>query len=349
MQHGWPSAERSCASPGRWVMKARDDFLEALGLEASDGATTDWDEARASAEGRSDRKLVEDLRSLSMIADYYRRRRRESDPSGSEPWSSLEILEEIGRGSYGTVYRARDTQLRREVALKVVHGPESGRGIPSSILEEGERMARVKHPNLLMIHGAQVHAGRVGLTMEFIRGTTLHDLIQDRGPLSGREAILLGCDLCGALAALHAAGLIHRDIKARNVMREEGGRIVLMDLGTGIDLRKKPDVEERGVSGTPLYMAPELLSGASGSVQSDIYSLGVLLYFAVSGTYPVAAESPEDLRRRHARGERRPLRDARPDLPSGLIAVIERALAPEPADRYRSAGEMEQALASSTG
>jgi hypothetical protein len=151
------------------------------------------------------------------------------------------------------------------------------------------------------------------------------------------------------LAALHQAGLLHRDIKAQNVMREQGGRTVLMDLGAGREIIAARDSQDATVTGTPFYMAPELLAGDIGSVQSDLYGLGVLLFYAVTGTYPIDAQTLDELSRKHARGERRHLRDLRPDLPAGFVAVIERATAPTPGDRFGSVGEMEKALSQAVG
>ncbi len=330
-------------------MKDRDRRLELLSLNVSDGIDPDWETLAEATGDESERKEIGDLRSLSLIAGFYRQRRREDRTAGVEPgtlWGHLEILEPVGQGSHAEVYRARDTQLNREVALKLIRGA-GDRGAPPTLTLEGERLARVKHPNLVVIHGAESRGGDLGLWMEFIRGTTLHDLIQSQGPLSGREAILLGVDLCGALAALHAAGLLHRDIKAHNVMREEGGRVVLMDLGAGTDIDER--TQSLSVSGTPLYMAPEILAGGSGDVRADIYSLGVLLFYAVTGKYPVWADTVDGLRRRHACGERRRLRDVRPNLPAAFVACVERAIAPDPGGRYASVGEMEQALSTASG
>src|SRR5205814_875914 len=139
------------------------------------------------------------------------------------------------------------------------------------------------------------HDERVGLWMELLRGATLEQQLAAHGSFSAREATLVGIDLCGALAAIHAAGLIHRDVKAQNVMREAGGRIVLMDLGTGREadgrgLRAVPEL-----AGTPLYLAPEIFLGAPASARTDLYSLGVLLYHLVTGSFPVRATTMDEL------------------------------------------------------
>src|SRR5207248_1895533 len=167
---------------------------------------------------------------------------------------------------------------------------------------EGRLLARIRHQNVITVHGVAVHEQRVGLWMELVRGETLEQLLAKQGPMSAREAALIGIDLCRALAAIHAAGLIHRDIKAQNVMREDGGRIVLMDLGTG----RKMDASRRqgltDLAGTPLYLAPELFEGAAASERTDLYSLGVLLYHLVTGTFPVKATVLDELIERHANG-----------------------------------------------
>ena len=169
--------------------------------------------------------------------------------------------------------------------------------------------------------------------------------MSEQGPFGAAEATRIGLDLCRALSAVHRAGLLHRDIKARNVMREDGGRIVLMDFGTGLDQTDDSDGEAPGFAGTPVYMAPEILEGQAASVRSDIYSVGVLLFRLVTGSYPVEGRSVAEVRDTHARGARTFLRDARPDLPEHFVQVVERALSPHPEGRFASAGAMETALA----
>ena len=166
--------------------------------------------------------------------------------------------------------------------------------------------------------------------------------------MGGHEAAQIGVELCNALAAVHRAGFVHRDIKASNVMREEGGRILLMDFGAGRP-QPKPDHQSLGLAGTPHYLAPELFAGGSPSPASDIYSLGVLVYHLVTGRYPIDAASFEAIELAHRRHDIRPLRDARPDLPSSFVNVIERALSPATGERYQTSGAFGNALAASVG
>ena len=265
-------------------------------------------------------------------------------------WGRLLLQERVGAGVYGEVFRAFDESLRRDVAVKLLRA--SGRSaelLAAKVLNEGRLLARVRHRNVVTVHGVDTHDGRVGLWMEFIRGNTLEQLLERQGPFGGREASLLGQDLCRALAAVHAAGLVHRDVKAQNVIREEGGRLVLMDFGTGLLLEDDEAVKASPVAGTPLYLSPEVLAGADASPQSDIYSLGVLLFHLVTGSYPYVARSLAELRRMHDRGERKRLHDLRPDLSEGFVHVVERALESDPAERYASVGAMQRGLTHALG
>ena len=183
--------------------------------------------------------------------------------------------------------------------------------------------------------------------MEYIEGQTLAAMIRDQGPMNARETIGVGIDLCSALSALHAAGLLHRDMKAHNVMREVGGRIVLMDFSgaSTLESRDGPAV----LSGTPLYMAPELFEGGAPSIPGDVYSLGVLLFFLLTGTVPVEGGTFAEIKEAHASRERRDLRSLRPDVAEPMVQVIERATSHDVATRYRTAGELERGLAAATG
>jgi hypothetical protein len=330
-----------------------DGHMERIAGAIVDETPIDWDaELSAAPDGRS---RLRHLQAIHRMALAYRavesppsRDDRREHVSPRQPplfeWGHLHVLEKLGEGSYGEVYRAFDPRLACEVALKLWRRPGGNEGLA----DEGRRLAKIRHRNVLTVHGAGEHDGRVGIWTDVIRGRTLEARLLAEGNLSAYEAASIGVDLCGALAAVHAAGLVHGDVKTTNVIREDGGRIVLLDFGSGgeppSDTSPTP---QDGPLGTPVALSPERLRGGPPDASSDLYALGVLLYRLVSGRYPVTARTIEELRSKHDRRERRPLRDARPDLPAAFVRVVERTLAHDAADRFASAGELEQALAAS--
>ena len=322
------------------MAEAADPLLEWAGRIA-DGHAVDW-EAAARSDAAPESRLRH-LRTLAAIAAACRMPPAPPAPAAGVlfRWCHLEIRERIGEGVYGEVFRGWDPRLEREVAVKFLNA-EATASVPHA-LQEGRHLARVRHPGVVMVFGAEEMDGRVGIWMEHVHGRTLEDWLAERGPFASHEAILIGIDLCRALAAVHAAGLVHRDVKTRNVVREHTGRIVLMDFGAGVDVRAgRP--ETRGVAGTPIYLAPEVLRGVPASPQSDLYGLGVLLYRLVTRSYPYSAGTLEELREAQ-RAAPRPLKDARPGLPAPFRRVVERSLAPDPAARFAGAAQMEAALA----
>jgi serine/threonine protein kinase/tetratricopeptide (TPR) repeat protein len=304
----------------------------------ADGTAPDWTSLEASS--RPDERGV--LSQLRLVAALVGAQRAAASEVG-QGWGPLKIVERVGHGSFGAVYRAYDPRLARQVALKLLDA-EVPVASTSLAVEEGRLLARVRHPNVVTVFGADVADGQTGLWMEFIEGITIDEVLRTQGPAGAHEAAVVGRTLCGALAAVHASGLVHGDIKAPNVMREHGGRVVLMDFGAGRD--HHADAATHPVMGTPLYVAPELLGGAMPSARSDIYSLGVLLFHLVTGSYPTPGSTLEAVTRAHEAQTRVRLRDLRPDLPDAFISVIEKACALDPSDRYGSAGELEAALGS---
>jgi eukaryotic-like serine/threonine-protein kinase len=329
-----------------------------LAESIADGAAIDWTEIEARTGGR-DEPIIRQLRIISELAGLHRslsagtvpppesiRSRQPSAAPAIGSWGHLSLIERMGGGTFGEVYRAWDRDLEREVALKLLRANDSSADLDTSrITYEGRLLARVRHPNVITVYGVASHEGRVGLWMELVRGVTLEQHLAAHGPLSAREAAIIGIDLCRALAAVHAAGLIHRDVKAQNVMREDGGRIVLMDLGTGRETGALSAGAAPDLAGTPLYLAPELFNGAPASERTDLYSLGVLLYHVVTGSFPIRATTIQELHEVHTAGRLVRLRDARADLPTAFVGVIERAIARDRELRYSTAGEFEADLA----
>lgn len=313
------------------------DFIGLTELAGAvlDGTRVDWDAADSQATP-DERLLVRRLKTIARIAQAHR-------ADMLDVWGPLRLLERIGHGAFGDVYRAWDSRLDREVALKLLPAdPGPSNPLVTSIIEEGRLLARVRHPNVVTIYGAERIDDRVGLWMEYIDGRTLHQLVIDeQRRFLPREVETIGQTLCSAVAAVHAAGLLHRDIKAQNVMMARDGRVVLMDFGSGRDRSG----QSASLAGTPLYLAPELLTAASSSsAQTDLYSIGVLLFFLLTGTYPVTAANLTALRAAHERGERRALKTLAPTVPRPLRRSVERATAPLPQQRYESAEAMATAL-----
>jgi len=312
---------------------ADNERLLAIAGAISDGRQVEWPRLAGPVDAGDDQAIVEELRLLQQLS---------SAIAATGTWDGFEVGEVIGQGAFGTVYRGFDTQLEREIAVKITEAP-GALFDPDRAVHEARLLARVRHPNVVTIYGAERRDDAVAVSMELIRGVTLHDLIARQGPMSAVEAATVGVAVCGAVAAVHGAGLLHGDIKAHNVMREQGGRLVLMDFGTGRRLTEAPG-PGGDVAGTPLYLAPEVFLGHPRTVRSDTYSLGVLLFYLVTGTYPVDGSTASVVRQGHTNRARRRLRDVRPDLPKGFVSIVEQALADGAGQRFGTAGELEAAL-----
>lgn len=314
------------------------------------GEGVDWPAAMASAQADGSRSMFDAMRTLERISEARRALDMSHSGVGAETggdapellphprrWGTMQLREVIGRGAHGVVYSAFDERLSREVAVKLVRS-SLGAPLVGRFLEEARLLARVKHQCVVTIHGAEVFDGRPGLWMERLEGSTLHEVVAAQGPLNAREAAHIVVEVCRGLTAVHRAGVLHRDLKAQNVMREPDGRIVLTDFSTSALMS-----DARSVAGTPLYMAPEVLGGAPSSERSDVYSVGVLLHYLVTGAFPVNGTDVDALRRAHEQLPRHaPLADA--NLPSAFVTVVKSALAPEPEARVASAVALESAL-----
>ena len=322
-------------------MAADDPPIVDLAGAILDGDPLDWDSAESSAT-EATRAILSELRAIAAISSLHRGRGTALPGLASLPlssWGPLRVFETIGRGGFGAVFRAWDPQLDRDVALKLLPAGQDVIGA----LEEGRLLAKVHHPNVVTIYGADRIGTHVGLWMELIRGDTLEDVLAREGPLAPDRVAAIGRQLCEALEAVHAAGLVHRDVKARNVMVQPDGRLVLMDFGAG---RFLAVTEVPHVAGTPLYLAPEVFQEQHATPQSDLYSVGVLLFHLLTGRYPLEGRTLQELRDAHA--ARKPpnaLGSLRPDVPGRLTRTIEQALRVEPDQRFASASALRNALA----
>ena len=255
------------------------------------------------------------------------------------------MLERIGSGGMGTVYRAYDERLQREVAIKEVADSD-----PRWVLREAQAAARLNHPSIVTLYEFGERDDKTLLVSELVRGRTLADLHR-AGELCDREIGQIGCNLSDALTHAHERGVVHRDIKPDNVIVREDvdgpQRAKLMDFGIA-RLAGAPTLTADGqVVGTLAYMSPEQAEGDVAGPESDVYSLAMTLYECFSGDNPVAAASPAATVRRIGLVVA-PLREARPDLPEGLTDTLDACLEPDPIDRP-SAEELGECLEAELG
>ncbi len=258
------------------------------------------------------------------------------------------IESKIGEGAFGEVYRARDELLGRDVALKIpLPHLRFSRSARESFLREARALARVRHPNVLTIFGVlELEDDQLVLVTEYVRGDSLESSLARHGPLPAREVARIGISVCRALRAVHEAGLVHRDLKTANLLREENGRIVLADFGLGLSREHHGETSDDAgrIAGSPLFMAPEQVRGDGVDERTDIYTLGVALYHLVTGHYPVVRDDLHELLRAIEVEEFQPPHQLRPDVPRTFTSVLAKALAKDPRQRFQNAREMERAL-----
>ncbi len=272
--------------------------------------------------------------------------------------ASFEITELLGKGGMGEVYRATDTKLGRDVALKV---------LPAEMARDPERLERfqrearavaaLNHPHIVTLHSVEQAEGIHFLTMELVEGQSLDRLVPSGGLPVGR-ILAVAAALADALAAAHDKGIIHRDLKTANVMITNDGRVKVLDFGLAKVMRAADPADatitsaghtEVGVvMGTPAYMSPEQVQGQALDHRTDLFSLGVILYELASGQRPFQGTSPAGLASAILRDTPRPLAEQRKDLPPGLARIIERCLAKSVEERIPSARDVRGALGSVT-
>ena len=341
--------------PAHEPLSPEDEQLLPLVVAIADGSPVDWPSVAAPLARQLQQleRLIQGhdaVRSAAPTARPHetllteaRRKNRGGSEALRVEWGPLIVFEKIGRGSFGDVYRAWDPRLDREVALKLIP-EEMCPAETSPVIEEGRLLARVRHPNVITVYGADRCDGRTGIWTEYIRGETLAAEVARRGPLPWDEAARIAIDVCAALGAVHAAGMLHRDVKAQNILRDHNGRIVLGDFGTGITLVDDARMSDPQIAGTPLYLAPEVIEGTPATVGSDLYAVGVLLYFLLTASFPVRGGTLAGIRAAHLRGDHVPLHAACPDLPDSLAGVVDTLLARAPDERYQAVADAEAAL-----
>ncbi|HEY1416537.1 MAG TPA: serine/threonine-protein kinase [Myxococcaceae bacterium] len=258
------------------------------------------------------------------------------------------LLEPLGSGGMSVVYRGLDTSLQREVAVKVLH-PHLARqqDARARLAREARAVARLQHPNILEVFDfADPSTEDAFLVTELVRGETLKSFAERERLFPPELAALVIQQLARALAHAHEAGVIHRDLKPENVMVRDDGVLKLMDFGIARVLDPAERMTVTGaLVGSPAYMAPEVIDGEPATPESDVFSLGTLLYWLWTGTLPFAAPSTPATLKRILAGTYEDPRGACPAISDALVNILDTCLAHDPADRYASAKELEQELA----
>jgi eukaryotic-like serine/threonine-protein kinase len=316
------------------------------------------------------KSLVEDLKAKAELVEYMMQtsggaptQRLDSVPTairaaggGGEPLrpgavfaGRYEVKEIIGAGGMGVVYRAFDRELQEPVAIKTLKQEAMAAGAALDRFKQEIRLARrIAHRNVVRTYDLGEQNGMYYLTMEYVEGTSLKQLIVSRGKLPVEVTLTVGKQLCRALEVAHAEGVIHRDIKPQNIVVDPSGFLKVMDFGIArlANPPKGKGLTEAGTSiGTPDYMSPEQLSGMELDPRSDLYAAGVVLFECLTGRLPFEAETTWALIAKHLEEEAPDPRMLNAEVPGALAVVILKAMAKDPKKRFESASQMHDALA----
>jgi serine/threonine-protein kinase len=254
------------------------------------------------------------------------------------------IERELGRGGMGIVYLARDLRLERVVAIKLLPPDRGAAPLRERFLREARTAARLSHPHIIPIHAVEEAGDFVFFVMAFIDGETLGARVRRDGALKPHDAARILREVAWALAYAHGQGVVHRDVKPDNILIERNsGRALVADFGIARTVQAAGMSGEGELVGTPEYMSPEQASGSDIDGRSDLYSLGVVGYYALSGRLPFTAPSVVALLAQHVTKPSPPL-DA-PGAPRAVVAAVERCLQKDPAARFQSGEELAAALA----
>src|SRR5580765_330789 len=270
-----------------------------------------------------------------------------STPMVGKTLGKYRILDKIGRGGMGVVYRGIDETLDREVAIKAISPELVEDDLVRRFRAEAVTLAKVNHPNIASVYELFRDDDRLLMVMELVRGQTFEQLITEAGALPVERSTALVGQILDALGHAHRAGIVHRDLKPANLMLTDAGVVKVMDFGIARVSGTERMTSDGLMVGTPAYMAPEQVRGDEVDGRTDLYAAGVVLYRLLTGKLPFKAETAVAMIQSQLNERPTLARDVRSDLPEWLDAVLMRSLAKRPGDRYQSADEFRRAIDSS--
>ena len=255
-----------------------------------------------------------------------------------------------GRGGMGVVYRARDMDLDRVVAVKVIApGLADDPGFRRRFIAESRTAASLDHPNVIPIYRAGEEEGVLFQVMRFVDGSDLRRVLADAGPLAPDRAVRILAQVASALDGAHAGGLVHRDVKPANILLGPGDHVYLTDFGLSKRTAGADDTRTAQLVGTVNYVAPEQIRGQPLDARADVYALGAMLFQMLTGRVPFPADSDEAKMWAHLSEKPPAVSEVRSELPRGLDDVIRRAMAKDARDRFATAGELAAAASAALG
>jgi len=270
---------------------------------------------------------------------------KEELTTGSTFAGRYQIIEELGKGGMGKVYKAQDTDLKEKVAIKLLK-PEiaADKKTIERFRNELKFARKIRHKNVCQMYDLNKEEGSHYITMEYVDGKDLKSMIRMMGQLSSGKTIFIAKQVCDGLAEAHRLGVVHRDLKPQNIMVDEEGNSRIMDFGIARSLKTKGITAAGVMIGTPEYMSPEQVEGKEVDQRSDIYSLGIILYEMVTGRVPFEGDTPFTIGMKHKGEEPKDPKELNTQLPEDLNLVILRCLEKDKEKRYQSAGEVRAEL-----
>lgn len=257
-----------------------------------------------------------------------------------------QLLQTLGAGGMAVVYRAKDINLERFVAVKILRPDFSkDEGFRKRFHQEAKSAANLSHPNIVTVHDFGLEGEQLFIIMEYIPGTHLKKIIQEREKLSIEEGLDILIQASAGIGYAHRAGFVHCDVKPHNILVAPDKRVKVTDFGIARALASiQPDEKSNIVWGSPQYLSPEQANGEAPSPASDVYSLGVVMYEVLTGKLPFYSKDPNQMIKLHLEAKPVSPRKINPDIPQPLEQIILKVLSKEPSSRYRTADQLSRVL-----